>query len=203
MSRPIITDLDKLVKEYQSGMTTEELASQYGTGRGIILRWLKKSGCKMRTFGESQKLRYKKTGHPSLGRKHTLETKAQMRANHADVSGEKNPNYGKGCYGESNGNWKGGVTRESRLGRNTNAHNEWKKAVLKRDDYTCQMCHSRYKRRLDTHHILNWREHERRRFDPLNGITLCRSCHGTVSRDEERYVPLFRELIKLKGASTK
>ncbi len=45
-----------------------------------------------------------------LGKHHAEKTKIKISKNHADVSGENNPNYGKGLFGENNGRYRGGKT---------------------------------------------------------------------------------------------
>lgn len=64
----------------------------------------------------------------------------------------------------------------------------WRKAVLEADHYTCQ--HKHYNddgtefwfhdptgRALQAHHIYPWRRNPHLRFDPQNGICLCRRHH--------------------------
>lgn len=53
---------------------------------------------------------------------------------------------------------------------------EWRKAVYKRDHYTCQECGA--KRDLNAHHIKAWEKHPELRFDVANGVTLCAACHA-------------------------
>ncbi len=52
----------------------------------------------------------------------------------------------------------------------------WRKSIYKRDDYTCQKCMIRGGE-LNAHHICNWKDHEKVRFEIGNGITLCIDCH--------------------------
>jgi hypothetical protein len=101
MSRPIVTDLKKLVKDYQSGKSARELAIELGTSTGVITKWLDHAGVKRRSLSASAKLKLQRYGHPSLGRKHTKDARRKMRENHADVSGPNNPRYkGKGQFAE-------------------------------------------------------------------------------------------------------
>ena len=53
---------------------------------------------------------------------------------------------------------------------------EWRNAVYKRDDYTCQDCQIKGKR-LNAHHIKGFKDYPELRFDLDNGITLCVDCH--------------------------
>lgn len=75
--------------------------------------------------------------------------------------------------------WKGGT----KLGRDRASleYREWRRQVFERDHYTCKCCgdHSEkgHKVELHAHHILNWSNHQEKRYDVSNGITLCDKCH--------------------------
>lgn len=195
--------VEQIVKAYQEGASSKELAVRFNLSVPSILRRLREAGCEIRTASQCQKLRYKKYEHPSLGKKHTEEAKAKMRANHADVSGDKNPNYGKGLFGSANPNWKGGVTEESNRGRNTDADIRWKVYVLKRDKNTCQLCLNS-DTALCVHHIRNWRTHPDLRRDVDNGITLCLACHCSISHADREllYIQQFEQIVAKNKAST-
>lgn len=76
--------------------------------------------------------------------------------------------------------WKGGVTAPNRRERSTQQSRDWSKAVLKRDNYTCQLCKVRHGN-LHAHHKKRWADHKALRFDVGNGVTLCRDCHLNVA----------------------
>lgn len=50
------------------------------------------------------------------------------------------------------------------------------KAVMKRDDYTCQVCGTRGGN-LAVHHLNGYNWDIDNRYNPDNGVTLCQSCH--------------------------
>ena len=54
---------------------------------------------------------------------------------------------------------------------------KWTKAVLQRDNYTCQCCGYDKKKHLEAHHIYSFRDNEAYRTQVDNGITLCIFCH--------------------------
>jgi 5-methylcytosine-specific restriction endonuclease McrA len=88
-----------------------------------------------------------------------------------------------GCWrreqftGSNNCNWKGGVLSPEQKDRNSQAYDLWRRAVYKRDDYTCQCCGKRGGR-LNAHHIKSFSKYPELRFDVSNGITLCDNCHA-------------------------
>lgn len=80
--------------------------------------------------------------------------------------------------GENNYNWKGGYEDKRIKFRKTFAFKQFVKDVLKRDNYTCQICGIGSKgAKIVVHHKdgYNWCVH--RRVDVDNGITLCEDCH--------------------------
>lgn len=101
--------------------------------------------------------------------------------------------------GKNSCRWKGGAKIHGRW-RNTNENREWRKAVFKRDDYTCMCCGSRGFE-INAHHIFNYATHKDMRFDLDNGITLCKKCHkqfhSKYGITENNYTQI-NEFIKLK-----
>lgn len=78
--------------------------------------------------------------------------------------------------GDRNPNWKGGKDSEAKRLRKTFAFAEWREAVYKRDNYTCQFCGEK-KKYLNAHHIRLFALFPALRFDVANGVTLCEECH--------------------------
>jgi len=60
--------------------------------------------------------------------------------------------------------------------RNGSKMQKWRKAVLKRDSYTCQDCDA-IDIMLIAHHIKAFALYPELRYDVSNGITLCYPCH--------------------------
>ena len=97
---------------------------------------------------------------------HTAEWRAKASAAHS---------------GENHWNWKGGITYQNRMGRNSAKHKEWAKAVYRRDRWTCQVCKKHCQcKDIVAHHLVLWSECEETRYLVENGITLCRSCHCSI-----------------------
>lgn len=76
---------------------------------------------------------------------------------------------------EKHWNWKGGVTPIRRKMRETYENRVWRKAVLERDNYTCQICGN--KDNLQVDHIKRWKENIKLRYVTGNGRVLCFDCH--------------------------
>ena len=77
--------------------------------------------------------------------------------------------------GKNHWNWQGGKTVISKKIKNSIEYREWRKSVLKRDNYTCLECSSNYN--LEVHHIKEFCKYKKLRFDVDNGKTLCSKCH--------------------------
>ena len=79
------------------------------------------------------------------------------------------------------------------------AYKEFRLKVLKRDNFTCQMCKKKGKRvRLNVHHIMKWSSAASLRYDVDNGITLCYRCHKEVTGSEGHYEHLFADIVRKK-----
>lgn len=94
-----------------------------------------------------------------------------------------------------------GVNHPSYLGnkidrqkRSLLEENEWRKAIYKKDNYTCNKCNCR-NGKITAHHLNSWNKFPEQRFDINNGITLCRACHkdfhiqyGYGNNTKEQYI---------------
>lgn len=74
--------------------------------------------------------------------------------------------------------------------RNGRKRSKFRKQVLKRDEYTCQMCGRKENTgfgRLEVHHIKSWHKYPELRWEVSNGITLCHKCHRLAERWEYHF----------------
>lgn len=74
-------------------------------------------------------------------------------------------------------------------------YEQFRKDVLKRDKFKCQMPSCTCKKNLQVHHIQTWAKAYSLRYDISNGITLCKKCHTFIQGQEHHYIKLFKEII--------
>jgi endogenous inhibitor of DNA gyrase (YacG/DUF329 family) len=109
----------------------------------------------------------------------------KRRANEGVAIFEKRPFCSVACNtalnppptfeGEEHPLWKGD---EARRKQPRGKQGTWRKAVLKRDNYTCQDCGVTGETvLLVAHHIKPWEDSLELRYDVDNGLTLCEPCH--------------------------
>lgn len=103
----------------------------------------------------------KKIGKASLGHRLSDESKRKI--------GDKNSK-------ENNAAWKGGVSVFNKKIRTSSEYRKWRKKVLERDKYTCQICKTKGKK-LQVDHIKEFSNFPELRLDADNGRTLCVDCH--------------------------
>ena len=88
---------------------------------------------------------------------------------------------GKHVKGEKNPFWRGGITPLMQKIRQSPETRNWREAVFKRDNWTCQDCGARSQSglyvRIEAHHIKPFCIFPTLRFDINNGSTLCKKCH--------------------------
>tara|TARA_E500000178_G_C16636727_1_gene580145 strand:+ start:378 stop:632 length:255 start_codon:yes stop_codon:yes gene_type:complete len=74
-------------------------------------------------------------------------------------------------------------------------YKKFRLSVLRRDRFKCQMPSCKSKKNLHVHHIKQWAKAHSLRYEPSNGITLCKYCHQLITGKEIHYEQLFREII--------
>jgi len=114
-----------------------------------------------------------KLSQSSMGRAMSAETKQKISVGVNKVKYK--------FSGENHYNWKGGVRPEYRKIRASTEFRNWRGAVFERDDWTCLKCKIRGGK-LHPHHIENFADYPKVRFDTENGATLCEKCHGEFHR---------------------
>lgn len=172
--------------------SVDELASLTRITKQSVIYWMDKFNIARRTRQETLEKRREKSGHCF-----SETTRQNMSANHADVSGSKNPMFGKTgvlapafervvseeerknmslrnrgrrreeITGVKNPNWKGGMTPMIVRLRECPQGQEWRRLVFERDKYTCQSCQNDKGGNLNSHHIRGWPQLSMRTISPL------------------------------------
>ena len=110
------------------------------------------------------------------------------------LDGKQHPNRGIGISkyrkdrkrldlaGDKNPHWNPNLTYEDRrIKRHTSEEHQWRIEIKKRDNFTCQICHTRGGR-LNSHHIAPVKDYPELICDLDNGMCLCVECHKRVHR---------------------
>jgi 5-methylcytosine-specific restriction endonuclease McrA len=81
---------------------------------------------------------------------------------------------------ENHWNWQGGITEDRSRDSLYPGYKEWRRAVFKRDNFTCQKCGCKKSGILVAHHIIPRTQNPDLLLDVSNGITFCNECHKEV-----------------------
>lgn len=87
-------------------------------------------------------------------------------------------------------NWMGGI---SNLPYDWEFNNELREEVRRRDRYRCQFCGTpqvECEEKLLVHHL----DYDKKNSDPVNLVSLCRSCHGRTNANREHWMAVFRAM---------
>ena len=131
-----------------------------------------------------------------FGKKHSKATKEKMAKAHqgrkyspeliehnrqAILRPEVRQQKSESRKGEKSHLWRGGITKQNFILRESYEYDIWRTAVFERDNYTCQECGARCGNGknvvLNADHIKRWSEYPELRFELSNGRTLCVDCH--------------------------
>lgn len=79
--------------------------------------------------------------------------------------------------GENSPLWDNDTTEEERVvGRRYPEYRQYIKDVLRRDQYTCQICGSTDD--IEVHHMYSYKHHQKYRIDTEFGLSMCKCCHA-------------------------
>ncbi|MBE3093947.1 MAG: HNH endonuclease [Actinobacteria bacterium] len=120
--------------------------------------------------------------------------KCNIKAKHKFCSSDCLHKWMEGRYsGENNGRWRKDRNTISDINvlRNLREMTDWKLAVYKRDEFTCQLCGGTKSGSFNAHHIKMLAKYKDLAFNVSNGITLCVDCHKKVTWKEEQFENLF------------
>lgn len=145
---------------------------------------------KKRSPGTIEKMRIKKTGV-----KHKPDTISRMIGRVPWNKGKKFPERS----GENSATW---IKDRTKLKKSEKKHLDvqykyWMLEVKKRDKWGCRLKSKDCSGRLESHHILPWRDYPELRYIINNGITLCHAHHPIKRAEEKRLEPIFMELVSV------
>lgn len=107
--------------------------------------------------------------------------------------------------GKNHWNWQGGKYKDRKTIYQSLEYNKWRKKIFIRDDFTCQICGIRNKKRvgksivLHAHHKKPVSTNKELIFNIDNGITLCKKCHINIHRGKKKCEkPIKKKSLKLK-----
>jgi len=87
--------------------------------------------------------------------------------------------YANKKRGELSANWRGGKVVGNEKIRKSPEYKEWIKKVIKRDNYTCQVCGIKNVS-FHIHHIKELAKYPELAMVVLNGLTVCVPCHSRI-----------------------
>lgn len=103
---------------------------------------------------------------PMKGKKHSYETRRMMSINRT---------------GNKNCNWKGGLTVNVKSFRQSKEYQRWRRSVLIRDNYICQIFEC-YKFSNIAHHVESLKDRPDLKLEVSNGKTVCIGHHSTIHK---------------------
>ena len=71
----------------------------------------------------------------------------------------------------------------------------WSLGVKNRDNWKCRITNNDCKGRLESHHILDWKNFPELRYEINNGITLCHAHHPQGRENEAKLSPYLQSLV--------
>ncbi len=147
-------------------------------------------------------------GKQRIGKKHSESAKKKMSIAHKKrirqmTQDERSKRFGiwKDKYGSEHPNYiedRSLLKKDNR--RNDSMYKEWRKNVYRRDNFKCRIDNENCDGRIESHHILCWKEYPELRYQTNNGITLCHAHHPRIRAEEKRLIPVLQELVSVLNA---
>ena len=118
----------------------------------------------------------------SLGYHHTEEAKKKIGDSHR---------------GEKSVRWNPDRESLKRNKRNDPEYIQWVKKVKKRDKNSCMLKNQECSGYNIVHHILCWSKYPELRYKTNNGITLCQFHHPRKRSEEQKLIPILKQLVEV------
>jgi len=177
-------------------LSLQQIADKFNCSGATVLNWMKRYGIPRRTVSDSLKGRANTWArlhrHKWVGKTVSEETKQKLSISRKGKSSwnkgltkrtdDRLKNTGKSK--ELHWNWKGGLSNENILLRQSDQYKTWRTLVFQRDQYYCRMCGITHCE-LEAHHIKPFSTNMDERFNIDNGLTLCKQCHKLLHKQEK------------------
>ncbi|MGI0023168.1 MAG: HNH endonuclease [Nitrososphaeraceae archaeon] len=178
-------DLSNAFEEYETGLPLEEVAPKYGITAGCLGDKFQKARYQVRKNTEKAIMTNMRYGNIK---------KMQQKIKDLCKTGEFQKAASARLQGIPVEEWTHFITPENLQYYKSEEFQNWRKSILKRDNYTCQMCQKRGGE-LHSHHIKPKGKFWDLRTDINNGICLCRICHFSINGKEHLYEHFFKEKL--------
>ena len=141
-------------------------------------------------YGDLTKSNYFQKGQLStnLGRRYKIKDTSKYNGKVTSQQGFQKGNHPKTEWGkrEKCPSWKGGISFEP---YSIDWTDDLKRAIRKRDKYTCQIC--REEPAICVHHI----DYDKKNCNPNNLIPLCRNCHPKTNHNRNYWIKYFNLIL--------
>ena len=174
-------DLESAYKDYQSGTSLKEVGEKYGFSAGGLERKFKRNGYQTKDHRKAQLF------HPN---RQEINDRISDTLKHKYEDPEERKKISARLQGIPIEQWGGFISDENQIFYRSPEYKEWRKAVLKRDDYTCQMCKIRGGE-LQSHHIKPKCKFPELKLEVSNGVCLCHKCHNITKNNEQNFEEQF------------
>ena len=128
--------------------------------------------------GTPNRRSYVGENNPFYGKKHKPEAWVKRR--------ETMIKNGTTQIRETHPQWKGGISKSRSTIYDSIGYKEWREAVFRRDNYTCQNCGDSKGHNLIAHHIVPFShciiENIELLYSVENGLTVCDLCHKLIHK---------------------
>lgn len=133
------------------------------------------------------------------------KVKEYLKNNPMIVTDEIRKKIGDAHRGEKCTFWKGGVSKVNCTERDllsaTLEYKTWRRGILERDNFTCQLSDcNKIGGKLRVHHIKRFIDYNDLRMDLRNGITICEKCDNSkIIHREKNWEMYFFSNLKNRG----
>lgn len=163
---------DLIFKLYsEENKTLAEVGREINKSPRQVCRYLKRFGIQARHFIPTR-----------TGAVLSQETKDKIRKSHIGKRIPLEVRIKMGSKGKKNPSYIDGRTPANKLARHTTEYRLWITSVFERDNWTCQMCHTRGGD-IHAHHIKPFAKYPELRTSIENGLTLCKKCHRITHKN--------------------